>query len=69
MILKGGKMAKFMREMKDEKQKELAEKLEISASYVSELEGDNKKPSADLLRKWSQLVGFTMDVYFEGRKF
>ena len=69
MILKGGKMAKFMREQKDERQKELAEKLAISASYVSELEGDNKKPSADLLRKWSQEVGFSMDEFYGGREF
>ena len=37
------------------KQKELAAKLEISPSHLSEIEGGTKNPSIDLLEKYSQV--------------
>ena len=38
-------------------QKELAQRLEISASYLSELETDKKKPSLMILEKYQKEFG------------
>lgn len=39
------------------KQNELAEKLEISKSYLSEIEAGKKTPTLDLINKYSETFG------------
>ena len=46
---------KLVREFHRMNQTELAEKLQISNSYLSELETGKKKASIDLLRKYSEI--------------
>lgn len=45
---------KFVREFHGMKQNILANKLEISCSYLSEIESGKKKPSLDLLDKYAE---------------
>lgn len=44
---------RLIRVYHDMKQSEAAEKLGISKSYLSEIEGSRKKPSLDLIEKYS----------------
>lgn len=45
------------------KQKELAKKLEISNSYLSEIESGDKTISMDLLEKYSQVFGIPASTF------
>ena len=47
--------------------KELSEKVKISSSYISELEKGVKKPSLDVLDKYSEAIGIDRStiLYFE----
>ena len=49
-----GKALRLLRRSHDLKQRELATKLDISRSYVSELESGNRTPSLDLLDRYAQ---------------
>lgn len=49
-----GKALRLLRRSHDLNQQELAARLEISRSYISELESDNRTPSYDLLQKYAQ---------------
>lgn len=46
---------RLIRVFHDLKQKELASKLEISKSYLSEIESGKKKPTLPLLNKYSDI--------------
>ena len=46
---------RLIRVFHDLKQNELAEKLKISKSYLSEIENGIKKPSLDLIEKYSSV--------------
>jgi transcriptional regulator with XRE-family HTH domain len=48
-----GKALRLIRVFHDLSQKDLAEKLEISKSYISEIESGKKTPTIDLLNKYS----------------
>ena len=51
----------------------LAQKLEVSSAYISEVEANNKKPSLDLISKYSEVLGVNKStiMYFdeEGSKY
>ncbi len=48
---------RLIRVFHDLKQQELAERLELSKSYVSELESGKKVPSMDVVQKYSDAFG------------
>jgi transcriptional regulator with XRE-family HTH domain len=48
-----GEALRLMRVFSDLKQGELAEKLGVSKSHISEIENGNKSPSLDLLQRYS----------------
>ena len=45
-------------------QKELAEKLKISRSYISEIESGKKKPSLDLIQQYSKVFDVPVSNIF-----
>lgn len=47
--------------------KELAQELNISSAYISEIEANKKKPSLELLSKYSKALGVSMStiLYFD----
>lgn len=53
--------------------KELAEKINTSSAYISEIEANKKKPSLELLSKYSEALGVNTStiLYFdeEGSQF
>lgn len=65
---KGGYLVKHLRNKKDISQADLAKRLGMSQSHLSDIEGDNKNPSAKVLKKLADALGFTMDEFFEGKK-
>ncbi len=44
---------RLLRVFHDIKQNELAEKIEVSKSYISELENGNRTPSLEVIQKYS----------------
>lgn len=52
-----GNALRLLRRSHDLKQQELASKLEVSRSYISELEGGNRTPSYDLLERYADTFG------------
>jgi transcriptional regulator with XRE-family HTH domain len=48
---------RLIRVFHDLKQQELADKLEISKSHLSEIESGKKSPSIDLVHKYSSVFG------------
>ena len=54
--MKIGKTIKIIRTLKGIKQKELAEKINISHNYLSAIENDKKEPSLVLLNKLSKFL-------------
>jgi len=46
---------RLLRVFHDLKQKELADKLEMSKSYISEIESGNRTPSLDVVERYSAL--------------
>lgn len=55
-----GDALKLIRILNDKKSKELAEELEISPSYLSQIENNKKKPSFEIMDKYSKV--FNMRV-------
>ena len=55
--LKIGQFIKEERKKKDMKAKELAEKVGISASYLSEVENDKQHPSLKMLQRIAVSLG------------
>ncbi len=50
---------RLIRVFHDTKSKDLAEKLDISPSYLSEIENGKKDPSFDILRKYAKIFSTT----------
>ncbi|MFC2950394.1 helix-turn-helix transcriptional regulator [Marinicaulis aureus] len=48
---------RLLRVFHDMKQGELAERLELSKSYVSEIENGNRTPSFDVIEKYANIFG------------
>lgn len=57
-----GEALRSIRVIYDYKAKDLAKELEISASYLSEIETGKKTPSLELLEKYSKLLGVRMST-------
>lgn len=55
-----GKALKLVRQYHNKTQKEMAEILEISGSYLSEIENDKKTASLELLEKYSKHFSIPM---------
>lgn len=49
-----GEALRLIRVFHDLKQFELADRLKVSKSHISEIENNNKKPSIDLIEKYSE---------------
>ena len=68
-----GTVLQLLRIANDLSIKELAQKLEVSSAYISEVEANNKKPSLDLISKYSEVLGVNKStiMYFdeEGSKY
>ena len=52
-----GEALRLIRVFHDIKQQELAERIGLSKSYVSELESGKKNPSIDVVQKYSEIFG------------
>ena len=63
-----GQLIRVLRTANNMTQREFAEKLGISNSYLSEIESDARLPSLKMLYKISKLLNFSMDEFFEGRE-
>jgi len=57
-----GEALKMFRTIHGHKAKELAELLEISPSYLSEIETGKKKPSYELLEKYSEVFDIKLSA-------
>jgi len=55
-----GETLKRIRNIYGLKAKEMSEKLEISASYLSEIENGKKQPSLELLNKYAEVFGMKL---------
>ena len=55
-----GKILKELREQRDLRLRELAEKVGYNFAYLSQLEADVAKPSEDLVRKLAKLFKVTL---------
>lgn len=52
-----GEALRLIRVYHDLKQKQVAEKLDISTSYLSEIEKGHKTPNLDLIQRYSNIFG------------
>lgn len=52
-----GEALRLIRVYHDLKQKQVAERLDISTSYLSEIEKGHKTPSLDLIQRYSDIFG------------
>lgn len=55
---------RLLRIAKDLKIRELAEKMGISPSYISEVESGKKKPSLEMIEKYSTALDIPKSVIF-----
>lgn len=55
-----GEILKKLRNIYSYKASELSKKLEISQSYLSEIENNKKQPSLELLKKYSEIYGIKL---------
>lgn len=53
---------RLIRVFHDLKQVELAEKIGVSKSYISEIENKNKNPSLDILQKYSEVFNIPISA-------
>ncbi len=51
-----GNVLKLLRIAKEMSTKELAEKMSVSSTYISEVESNNKNPSLEMLTKYSEAL-------------
>ena len=67
-----GNVLKLLRIAKEMSIKDLATQMSVSSTYISEVESNNKKPSLDMLTKYSETLGVNKStiMYFdeEGEK-
>ena len=45
-------------------QQDLADRLKVCRSFVTQIENGKKKPSGEVAMKWSMLLGFDMSYFF-----
>lgn len=68
-----GTVLQLLRIANDLSIKDLAQKLAVSPAYISEVESNHKKPSLDLISKYSEILGVKKStiMYFdeEGAKY
>lgn len=57
------KALRLAREFNQINQKEMAAKLDISASYLSEIETGKKRPSLELLEKYSEIINVPASTF------
>lgn len=62
-----GSVLKLLRIANDMTVKELAEKMEVSSTYITEVEANNKNPSLNTLAKYSNALGVSRSsiLYFD----
>lgn len=51
-----GTVLKLLRIANDLSIKDLAEKMKVSSAYISEIEANNKKPSYEIITKYSNVL-------------
>lgn len=51
-----GTVLKLLRIANDLSIKDLAKKMEVSSAYISEIEANNKKPSYEMITKYSNVL-------------
>ena len=51
-----GNVLKLLRIAKEMSTKDLAEKMNVSSTYISEVESNNKNPSLEMLTKYSEAL-------------
>ena len=51
-----GNVLRHLRMVRELSVKELAEKMDVSSTYISEVESNNKNPSLDMLNKYSEAL-------------
>jgi transcriptional regulator with XRE-family HTH domain len=61
-----GQIIRHLRQSKRLSQAELAQLVHISASYLSQLEGDKREPTIPLLRKMAAALGAPAALLFAG---
>lgn len=62
-----GSVLKLLRIANNMTVKELAEKMEVSSTYITEVEANNKNPSLNTLTKYSTALGVSRSaiLYFD----
>lgn len=62
-----GDVLRLLRKAEDISIKDLATKLNVSSAYISEIESNKKKPTWDMLSRYSEVFNTDMSVilYFE----
>ena len=59
-----GEALRLLRIFNGYKSAELAELLDISQSYVSELENNKKQPTMDVLERYAKVFGMKKSTFF-----
>ena len=62
--IKIGKVIQEIRKSNGDTQEKLAEKIEVSVRYISDIEQDRVKPSYEILIKFCNLYGIGMSQIF-----
>ncbi len=57
-----GNVLKMLRLAREMSTKDLATKMDVSSTYISEVEANNKKPSWDMLSRYSKALGVKKSV-------
>ena len=59
-----GKTIKFLRIAKGLKQSDLAERIKVSANYISLIENDKREPSLSLLKELASVLDIPVGLLF-----
>lgn len=62
--IKIGKVIQEIRKSNEDTQEKLAEKIDVSVRYISDIEQDRAKPSYEILVKFCNLYGIGMNQIF-----
>jgi Predicted transcriptional regulators len=62
-----GNVLKLLRIANEMSMKDLARKMDVSSTYISEVEANNRNPSLDMLSKFSTALGVSKStiLYFD----
>lgn len=62
-----GNVLRLLRIAKNMSAKELAKEMEVSPTYISEVEANNRKPSLEMLAKYGKALGVSRStiLYFD----